>query len=79
VTSIGDTITVPYEQSKKLRKEGWRPRNDVVVMMYVGKPEPDPAAQERSVEHRRATQRRYRAKLKARWASADRNLAEAAQ
>jgi hypothetical protein len=36
--NIGDTITVPYEQSKKLRKEGWKPRNDVVVMMYVGAP-----------------------------------------
>lgn len=33
---IGDTVTVSYEESKKLRKEGWKPRNDVVVMMYVG-------------------------------------------
>lgn len=37
--NIGETITVTYEESKKLRKEGWRPRNDVVVMTYVGKPE----------------------------------------
>lgn len=35
---IGDTITVSYEESKKLRKAGWKPRNDVVVMMYVGVP-----------------------------------------
>ncbi len=36
---IGDTRTVSYEESKKLRREGWKPRNDVVVMTYVGKPE----------------------------------------
>lgn len=36
---IGDTITVSYEESRKLRKEGWQARNDVVVMTYVGKPE----------------------------------------
>lgn len=40
--NIGDTITVTYEQSKQLRKEGWKPRNDVVVMMFVGVPEPGP-------------------------------------
>lgn len=37
---IGDTITVTYADSKRLRKEGWRPDNDVVVMTYVGKPDP---------------------------------------
>lgn len=47
--NIGDLCTVTYEQSKQLRKEGWRPRNDVVVMMFVGKPEePQPSNRSRS-------------------------------
>lgn len=47
--NIGDTITVTYEQSKQLRKEGWKPRNDVVVMMYVGQAEtPQPSNRSRS-------------------------------
>jgi hypothetical protein len=38
--NIGDLCTVTYEQSKQLRKEGWKPRNDVVVMMFVGPADP---------------------------------------
>ena len=37
--NIGDTITVTYEESKRRRKEGWKVRNDIVVMMYVGLPD----------------------------------------
>jgi len=40
MTQLGDTVFVSYETSRKLRKEGWRPTNDVVVMTYVGKPDP---------------------------------------
>jgi len=40
MTHLGDTVFVSYETSRKLRKEGWRPTNDVVVMTYVGKPDP---------------------------------------
>ena len=36
--NIGETITVPYEEAKALRKQGWKPRNDIVVMMFVGVP-----------------------------------------
>jgi hypothetical protein len=36
---IGDTITVSYEESRTMRKQGWKPRTDIVVMMYVGQPE----------------------------------------
>ncbi|MBX3583578.1 MAG: hypothetical protein KF810_16960 [Rhizobiaceae bacterium] len=38
MAELGDTITVPYEQSKVLRRNGWRP-TDMVVMTYVGRPE----------------------------------------
>lgn len=50
--NIGDQVTVSYEDSKRLRKEGWRPRNDVVVMMYIGKPNP-PSVHERGVRSKR--------------------------
>lgn len=59
--NIGDTVTVSYEESKKLRKEGWRPRNDVVVMMYVGHPQP-PSIHERGI--------------RGRWTQADHDLAD---
>lgn len=69
--NIGDTITVPYEQSKQLRKEGWKPRNDVVVMMYVGRSE-TPAPSNRSLANAvefpaspTIRMRRYRAKKRA--------------
>jgi len=39
MTAIGTTQTVTYEESKRLRKQGWKARNDVVVMMFVGQPE----------------------------------------
>jgi hypothetical protein len=48
---IGTTRTVSYEDSRRLRKEGWMPRNDIVVMMYVGKPE-KPAPSNRSRANR---------------------------
>ena len=40
---IGTTRTVSYEDSRRMRREGWMTRNDVVVMMYVGKPEGVPS------------------------------------
>lgn len=53
--NIGDTVTVSYEESKKLRKVGWMPRHDVVVMMYVGQPKP-PSVHERGIRSRCWTQ-----------------------
>jgi hypothetical protein len=90
MTQIGDTITVSYEEAKELRKQGWRPRNDVVVMMYVGKPEPtqrpgrhiDPSTL--SHDRKAVNSRNFRAREKAKkWNAAEhafvaRKLAEAA-
>jgi hypothetical protein len=88
---IGDTITVSYEESRTLRKQGWRPRNDVVVMTYVGKPEPTQPRPGRYIDpstlsqDRKATNsRNYRSREKAKkWNAAEhafvaRKLAEAA-
>lgn len=55
--NIGDTITVPYEESRKLRKEGWQTRNDVVVMTYVGKPEPGQCNYSKAATARHARQK----------------------
>ena len=68
---IGETITVSYEDSKRLRKEGWKPRNDVVVMMYVGKPETpvkSNISKARSVTRAKRTDERWAESFKARLA-----------
>jgi hypothetical protein len=38
MTQIGDIITVSYEESRLLRRQGWKVRTDIVTLMYVGKP-----------------------------------------
>lgn len=71
---IGDTITVPYEESKRRRKEGWKVRNDIVVMMYVGLPDSSVPSNYEAAATRRTRKRG--------WSAADhefvaRKLAEA--
>lgn len=36
---IGHTVTVSKEEAKALRKQGWMPRGDLVVMMFVDTPD----------------------------------------
>lgn len=38
MSKIGETITVSYDESRLLRKQGWKVRTDIVTLMYVGKP-----------------------------------------
>lgn len=39
MVAIGETRTVTKEEVKALRKQGWLPRNDLVVMMFVDQPD----------------------------------------
>ena len=39
MTIVGETRTVTKEEAKALRKQGWMPRGDLVVMMFVDRPD----------------------------------------